>query len=202
MTEMQSQQRKTLWIVLLLNVAISLGFFATGALGDSSALIANGLDNTSDSMVYAISLFAMTRSDKWQRIAANVSGTVLLLFAIGIVIDAVRRYYAGSEPLGPLMITMALIAAVVNLVCVWLLARIKDPDVNIRAANTFSINDFASNGGILVAGGLVWWLGTSWPDLAVGIAVAGIAVWGGINILRDAHREHHLAVHDGPDART
>lgn len=202
MTDNRDRQRKTLWAVLLLNVAISLGFFVTGALGDSSALIANGLDNTSDSMVYAISLFAMSRSDKWQRIAANVSGTVLLVFAVGIVIDAVRRYYAGSEPLGPLMITMALIAAVVNIVCVWLLARIKDPDVNVRAANTFSINDFASNGGILVAGGLVWWLGTNWPDLAVGIAVAGIAVWGGIDILRDARREHLKAVHDSPDSRS
>jgi len=50
------RQRRTLWIVLLLNVAIALGFFATGALGDSSALIANGLDNTSDGFVYAISL--------------------------------------------------------------------------------------------------------------------------------------------------
>jgi Co/Zn/Cd efflux system component len=68
--------------------------------------------------------------------------------------------------------------------------------VNIRAANTFSLNDFASNGGILIAGGLVWWLGSNWPDLVVGVAVAGIAAWGGIGILRDAHDEHHKAVHN------
>ncbi|MFC3643536.1 cation transporter [Aquibium oceanicum] len=190
------RQRLTLWIVLLLNVAIAVGFFASGALGDSSALIANGLDNTSDSLVYGLSLFAMTRADKWKRSAANVSGGMLLLFAIGILIDAVRRYFSGSEPLGPLMISMALVAAVVNLACVWLLARIKNPDVNVRAANTFSINDFASNGGILIAGGLVWWLGSNWPDLVVGLGVAGIAIWGGIGILRDAHKEHHKAVHD------
>lgn len=66
------RQRRTLWTVLLLNVAIAFGFFATGALGDSSALIANGLDNTSDSFVYAISLFALSRSDKWKRWAANL----------------------------------------------------------------------------------------------------------------------------------
>lgn len=195
------RQRRTLWIVLLLNVALALGFFATGAFGESSALIANGLDNTSDSFVYAISLIAMSRSDKWKRSAANVSGGLLLIFAVGIVIDAARRFYAGSEPLGALMISMALIAAVVNGICIWLLARLKDPDVNVRAANTFSLNDFVSNGGILVAGGLVWWLESNWPDLVVGIAVAGIAAWGGIRILRDVHGEHHKAVHGG-DART
>lgn len=195
------RQRRTLWIVLLLNVAIALGFFATGALGDSTALIANGLDNASDSFVYAISLFAMSRSDKWKRMAANVSGIMLLIFAVGILVDAARRYYTGSEPLGPLMISMALIAAVVNGICIWLLARLEDPDVNVRAANTFSLNDFISNGGILVAGLLVWWLGSNWPDLMVGVAVAVIAAWGGIGILRDAHGEHHKAVHRG-DAET
>lgn len=54
-------QRKVLWIVLALNVAIAAGFFATGLLGDSSALIANGLDNSSDAIVYAISLLALGR---------------------------------------------------------------------------------------------------------------------------------------------
>jgi cobalt-zinc-cadmium efflux system protein len=195
------RQRRTLWIVLLLNVAIALGFFATGALGDSTALFANGLDNASDSFVYAISLFAMSRSDKWKRTAANVSGIMLLIFAVGILVDAGRRYYTGSEPLGPLMISMALVAAVVNGICIWLLARLEDPDVNVRAANTFSLNDFISNGGILVAGLLVWWLGSNWPDLMVGVAVAVIAAWGGIGILRDAHGEHHKAVHRG-DAET
>ncbi|CTQ34490.1 cation transporter [Jannaschia rubra] len=195
-----AQQRRILWIVLILNVAIALGFFGTGAFGDSSALIANGLDNTSDAFVYALSLFAMSRSGRWKRGAANVSGGLLILFAIGILFDAGRRFLEGSDPLGPVMIVMAVIAAAVNLACVLLLRRIQDPDVNVRAANTFSLNDFVANLGILVAGGLVAWLGGNWPDLVVGVAVAAIAAWGGVEILRDAHGEHHKAVHDGPDA--
>jgi len=193
------KERQTLWILLGLNLAIAAGFFITGAIGDSSALIANGLDNTSDSLVhgisYGISLVALSRSSKRKRGAANVSGGLLLVFAVAILIDAWRRYAGGSEPLGTLMIAMSLTAAVVNLACIWLLGRLKEPDVNIRAANTFSLNDFASNGGILIAGGLVWWLGSNWPDLIVGVAVAGIVARGGIGILRDAHDEHHEAVH-------
>lgn len=189
------QRRKILWTVLLLNIAIAACFFATGAVGDSSALIANGLDNASDSLVYAISLLALSRSARWKRAAAMFSGIMLLIFAIGILIDAWHRYVDGSDPLGPLMIIMALIAAVVNLACVWLLRRVRDPDVNIRAASTFSINDFASNGGILVAGGLVWWMSSNWPDLAVGVVVAGIAAWGGIGILRDAWGERCKPAH-------
>lgn len=196
-----ARERRTLWIVLGLNLALAAGFFATGALGDSSALIANGLDNTSDSLVYAISLLALSRSAAWKRGAANVSGGLLLLFAAGILYDAWRRFVEGSDPLGPVMIAMALVAAAVNALCVWLLWRLKEPDVNIRAANTFSLNDFAANLGILVAGGLVAWLGSNWPDLLVGVVVAGIAAWGGVEILRDAHGEHHEAVHGGRSER-
>lgn len=188
-------ERRTLWIVLALNAGLSIAFFATGAFGDSSALIANGLDNLSDSLVYAISLLALSRSSKWKRGAANVSGGLLILFAAGILYDAWQRYIGGSEPLGSIMIAMAIIAALINAYCVWLLAQLRDPDVNIRAANTFSLNDFASNLGIVVAGVLVAWLGTNWPDLVVGVMVAGIALWGGVEILRDAHEEHHKAVH-------
>ena len=190
------RQRRILWIVLILNVAIAVGFFSTGAFGDSSALIANGLDNTSDAFVYALSLFALSRSGRWKRGAANVSGGVLILFAIGILFDAGRRFLEGSEPLGTVMIVMAIIAAAVNMVCVILLRRIRNPDVNVRAANTFSYNDFIANLGILVAGGLVAWSGSNWPDLVVGVAVATIAAWGGVEILRDVHGEHHKAVHD------
>jgi hypothetical protein len=46
---------------LLLNAAISAAFFVTGLVGDSSALIANGVDNLSDAAVYALSIAALTR---------------------------------------------------------------------------------------------------------------------------------------------
>ena len=87
------------------------------------------------------------------------------------------------------MMIMSAVAAVVNYACLKLLQRIQDPDVNLRAATTFSYNDFISNGGILIAGVLVWWLGTNWPDLLVGFATALIAIKGGIEILRDARQE-------------
>ena len=184
-----SDKRKILWIVLALNVAIALGFFATGLLGDSSALIANGLDNSSDAIVYAISLMALTRPPRWKRIAARFSGIMLLAFAVGVVIDAGRRFLTGSDPIGTTMMIMALVAAAVNLLSLLLLKRLKEKDVNLRAATTFSFNDFISNGGILIAGGVVLWTGQNWPDLVVAIGVAAIAIYGGIDILRDAHRE-------------
>ena len=178
--------RRALWIVLILNVGLTAGFAIGGIIGDSSALLANALDSASDSLVFVISLVALGRSAVWKRGAARVAAVTLLLFAAGVLIDAVRRDLGGSEPLGLTIMVMGVIGAVVNALCLWLLARLRGKDVNLRAATTFSLNDFASNGGIFVAGGLVLWTGSNWPDLVVGVLVAIVAVVGGIRIFRDA----------------
>ncbi|AKH43533.1 RND transporter [Pacificimonas flava] len=185
------EKRKTLWVVLWLNVAIAIGFFAVGYFADSNALLANGLDNSSDAIVYALSLLALTRSRTWKRGAARFSGIMLLIFSAGVIFDAYRRFVEGSDPGGILMMAMAFIAGMVNLYCLRLLQKMENKDVNMRAATTFSFNDFISNGGIIIAGIIVMLTGTNWPDLVVGIAVACIALYGGIEILRDAHMDSH-----------
>ena len=114
---------------------------------------------------------------------------MLLIFAVGVIFDAGRRFLTGSEPLGTAMMVMAVVAAAVNLLSLFLLKRLKGRDVNLRAATTFSFNDFISNGGILVGGALVLWTGQNWPDLIVGLGVAVIAIYGGVDILRDARQE-------------
>ena len=186
-----ADKRRTLWIVLWLNVAIAIGFFVVGYFADSNSLLANGLDNSSDAIVYALSLLALTRSRVWKRGAARFSGIMLLVFAAGVIADAVRRFLEGSDPGGFLMLAMAAVAAVVNLICLQMLQRTKEKDVSMRAATTFSFNDFIANGGVIIAGIIVMLTGANWPDLVVGIAVACIALYGGVQILRDAHDDIH-----------
>ena len=186
--DVQARERRVLLVVLALNVLLVVVLAIAGVLGDSSGLIANALDNASDSVVYAISLFAVGRGARWKARAARVSGVLLLVLAAGVLADAWRRFTSGEAPVGALMMGMGVASAALNLLCVRLLRRIEADDVNIRAATTFSANDAVSNVGILVAGALVAWTGRMWPDLVVGVAVALVALWGGIEILRDARR--------------
>lgn len=188
LNETDHLQRRTLLIVLVLNALLFLGLGAGGILADSSALIANAADNASDSVVYLLSFLAVGRGLLWKRRAARTSGILLLVFAGGVLLDVGRRWLLGAEPFGVTMMGMALVAAAINLLCLMLIRRARSEDVNMRAAETFSFNDFASNGGILVAGGLVMWLDQAWPDLVVGLVVAVIAVKGGLEILEDARR--------------
>lgn len=182
------QQRRILLWVLLLNLVLAVSLGIAGVMADSSALIANALDNASDSAVYLISYLAVGQAHRWKTLAARVSGVLLLVFAAGILYDAGRRFIAGAEPLGLIMVVMAFVSAIVNLFCLRLLARLRTDDVNLRAARTFSFNDFVSNIGIFIAGGLVAWTGRYWPDLVVGAAIALVATKGGFDILRDTNK--------------
>ena len=76
-----AEQRSVLYKVLALNLGLSAALGIAGWLADSSALIANALDNLSDSVVYAISLYAVGRAAGSKVRAAQFSGGLLLVFA-------------------------------------------------------------------------------------------------------------------------
>jgi len=193
-------QRRTLLIVLVLNALLFVVLGLGGLFAESSALLANAADNGSDAIVYLISFLAVGRAMAWKRGAARLSGIMLLIFAAGVLIDVGRRWIVGTEPVGWTMMGLAVMAAVVNLICLMLIRRQGTDDVNMRAAETFSFNDFASNGGILIAGGLVMALNQAWPDLVVGLIVAAIAVKGGVDILKDARESQPASQETEADA--
>jgi len=186
-------QRRALLRILLLNGGLAVVLLVGGLAADSSGLIANALDNASDAIAYSLSFFAVTRSQRWRAHAATITGLMLIALAVGVVGDATRRFVTGSEPLGPAMMVLAVIAAVVNAWCIKLLYGHRGEDVNLRAAWTMSINDFVANFGVLIAGTLVATLGSSWPDLAVAAAIAAVAGYGAIKTLRDAARSRNAA---------
>ena len=56
----------------------------------------------------------------------------------------------------------------------------------MRAVWLFSRNDAIGNLAVVFASVLVWWLDSSWPDLIVAFAVAGLFLQSASMIIRDA----------------
>ena len=135
-------QRKVLLWVLVLNAGLGVTLLIGGLASDSSSLIANSLDNFSDAVAYAVSFLAVTRGARWKAAAAAITGVMLLLLAGGVIVDALRRFVSGSEPLGMSMMMLAAVAVAINVLCVKLLRSHRGEDVNLRAAWTMSLNDF------------------------------------------------------------
>ena len=178
--------RKILRTVLLINLGQSAASIGLGMWAASTALMGAGLDNLADASVYAVSLYAVGRATMVKVRAARLSGFLLIGLAVLLLLEVLRRFAGGEEPVGPAMMAMAAANAALNLVCLRLLRRHRGEDVNFKASAIFTSNDSIVNGAIVLSGALVMWLGSNVPDLVLGLVVAGIAANGGREILREA----------------
>src|SRR3990170_7215650 len=102
-----ADQRRTLQIALGLNAAMFALEVTTGIIGNSMALVAEGLDNLTDATAYGIAMLAITRGAMFKARAASVTGVVLLLLGVGVLIEAARRAFTGETPDGLLMLIIA-----------------------------------------------------------------------------------------------
>lgn len=178
--------RRSLRAVLAINVFQAAAGIAVGLWAASTAVIGVALDNLSDSAVYAVSLYALGRSTRAKVRAARLSGWLLIGLAVALLVEVLRRFFGGEEPVGPAMMAVAGFNFAVNLVCLRLLSRHEEHDINAKASAIFTSNDSLANLGIVVSAALVMWLGTNLPDLVLGIVVAGVAAHGGKEILEIA----------------
>jgi Co/Zn/Cd efflux system component len=88
---------------------------------------------------------------------------------------------------------VGLVAFVANLFCLLLLWRPRGDDINMRSAWVCSRNDVIANVGVLVAAGAVAVTGSPWPDIAIGLLVAGLFGRSALQVMRDASRELALS---------
>ncbi|SBO42726.1 cation transporter [Cyanobium sp. NIES-981] len=177
-------ERGTLQWLLAINGAMFLVELVLGLWGQSTGLIADALDMLADAAVYALSLLAVGPGAGRQRRAARLSGWLQLGLAVLVLLDGLRRFLQGSEPMGVLMAAVAGLALAANLVCLALLQRHRHGGLHMRASLIFSTNDTIANAGVIVAGLLVALLGSPLPDLLIGLAISLLVLRGGIRILR------------------
>lgn len=100
MSEETLVYKRVLRQVMLWNLGLLAGLGAAGWMADSSALMANAIDNGSDAAVYLLSYMAVDRASAWKRRAATLSGVMLLLFACFVLADVVRRWLYAPSPWG------------------------------------------------------------------------------------------------------
>ena len=100
--------------------------------------------------------------------------------------------YRALNPIVPEATTMGIIggmALLANLICAVLLLGFKDTDINMRSAWLCSRNDVLANLGVLAAAGGVARTNSHWPDLVVGVIIAGLILQSSFGIFKDARLE-------------
>jgi len=179
-------ERKTLWILLAINGLMFVAEAIAGWWGQSTGLLADSLDMLADASVYGIALYAVGRSRMFQANTATASGFVQIVLGLGVLMEVIRRFLYGSDPVSMLMISVGAVAFAANVWCLTLLAKHRGGGVHMRASWIFSVNDVIANLGLIVAGCLVLYFDSGIPDLVIGTVISALVVRGGVKILREA----------------
>jgi cation diffusion facilitator family transporter len=184
-------EQKVLIQLLIINGLMFLLELSVGWWAQSTALIADAMDMLADAMVYAVGLYAVGRSAVVKAHAARISGWFQIGLGLLVVLDIGRRFLMGSEPVSVLMIGMGLLALMANITCLYLISAHREGEVHMRASWIFSKNDVIANLGVILAGVLVSWTGSRYPDLIIGLLVASVVVYGGLRILRESREAYN-----------
>ena len=183
----EAQQRQILWWVLGINFGFFVVEMTTGLISRSMGLVADSLDMLADSIVYGLSLFAVGAAMTRKKRVAKISGYFQMALALLGFSEVLRRFFSQSEtPLFQWMIIISVLALIGNLVSLWLINKAKSDEAHMQASAIFTSNDIIVNGGVILAGVLVYLLNSKWPDLAIGGIVFTFVFRGAIRILKIA----------------
>ncbi|MCW6035479.1 cation diffusion facilitator family transporter [Spirulina subsalsa FACHB-351] len=180
------QERKTLWVLLLINGSLFVIEVFTGIFAESTALIADSLDMLADMTVYALSLYAVGKSRQHKNRAASWSGVFQITLAVLVLVDVWQRFITGSSPESVWMMGIAGLALLGNSYCLYLISKHRQGEIHMRASWIFTQNDVIANVGVIVAGLLVAVLDSRFPDLIVGLIISLIVLRGGVTIWHEA----------------
>lgn len=189
--------RRALSAVIAINI-VGFVVVAIGSwLADSAALGANTLDFAADAATYALSLWVIGKSVQVRSSAALIKGASLAVMATGILGLALWRAVTGAAPEGGAISGLGLFGAAANLIAALLLVRFREGDANVRSVWLCTRNDLVQCLAVAATGLAVTFTGSRWPDLIVGILLAGVFFRSASQITAQARAERRAALEPG-----
>ena len=182
----RTRQGRVLKTVLAINIAMFFVELVAGIVAGSTALLADSLDMLGDSLVYGFSLYVLHRTAVWRVRAAVVKGVVMVAFAGAVLVDAAFKVGSGVPPAVPIMLTIGVLALAANTVCFALLWRHRADDINLRSTWLCSRNDLIANSAVIVSAVMIALVQSRWPDVIVGVGIAGLFLRTAISVFRES----------------
>jgi Co/Zn/Cd efflux system component len=175
-----------LWVALVVNAGMFLVEIVAGLAAGSVSLQADALDFFGDAANYAISLSVLSMALVWRARAALVKGVSMGLFGVWVIAASAMNVMVGEVPQAATMGIVGFVALLANVGVAVLLFRFRDGDANMRSVWLCSRNDAIGNAAVMVAALGVFGTGTFWPDIAVAVVMASLALSAAFETVRRA----------------
>jgi Co/Zn/Cd efflux system component len=174
--------------VLVINALAFAIMIVAAVQAHSSALLSDSFDYLGDALTYAVSLWAVGRSVHAKTRVARIKGGLIVTAGLLVLAQLGWRAWHPAEPLFIWMGAFSLLGLLANGLCLLLLYRHRNDDLNMSSVWICSRNDVAANLSVLLAAAGVWAFDAAWPDRLVAFGLAVLLLRSGYGVLRDAAR--------------
>jgi len=169
-----------------------------GIIGNSLALLTDAAHNLTDVIALGLSWYAIRLTSQpanarntygYHRagiLVALINSTTLVVISLGIFYEAYRRFMNPPEVESGILITVGLIAVVLNVVTALLVRKGSEHDLNLRSAFLHLMGDVFSTIGAVVAGVIIYFTDANWLDPLVSVLIGFLILYNAWGILRDA----------------
>jgi len=187
---------RNLLISIFLNILITAAQIIGGIVSGSLALLSDALHNFSDVLSLVVSYIANKLTKKqaslhktfgYKRaeiLAAFVNASTLIIVAVLLIIEAIKRFQNPQEIESNLVIWLSLIAIVANGLSVLLLKKDAEANMNMKSAYLHLFTDMLASIAVLIGGLLMKYYQIYWVDSALTLAIAFYLIWVGLDLLK------------------
>jgi Co/Zn/Cd efflux system component len=190
---LRENQRGTLQAVLVINAVMFVVIVIAAQFAKSTALFADSLDNLGDAMTYGLSLMVVAGSIAAKARVALFKGSLILVAALLVAGHVAYKFVEPEVPIFGLMGIFSLVALAANSICLGLLWRHRNEDINMSSVWECSRNDIATNISVFIAAGAVWLFDAGWPDMVVAMVLVVMLLRSSARVISSALREIGVA---------
>ena len=190
---------RNLFISIVLNILITTAQIIGGIISGSLSLISDAIHNLSDVISLVISYVANLLTNKKKQtlektfgykraeiIAAFINASALIVIAVFLAIEAVKRFYDVQVIDSNLVIWLAILGILFNGFSVLLLKKDASHNMNMKSAYLHLLSDMLTSVAVLIGGLLMKYFEIYWVDAVLTIIISIyllIMSWG---IFRDS----------------
>lgn len=189
---------RNLLISILLNIAITVSQVIGGIISGSLALLSDALHNFSDvlSLIisYVANLLGKRKASSYKTfgykraeiMAAFVNAATLVVVAVILMIEAVKRLLEPQEIASNLVIWLSLIGIAANGFSVLLLKRDSKSNMNMKSAYLHLLTDMMASVAVLIGGLLMKFFQVYWVDAVLTMAIGFYLIYMGYDLLKES----------------
>ncbi len=192
-SSVEPRYRKALWIALIVNAVMFGVELAGGLAADSVSLLADAVDFLGDAGNYGLSLFVLALAPIWRSRSALVKGITMAAYGIFVLAKTGWHALSGVTPEPLTMGGIAILAFVANVSVALLLYKFRGGDANMRSVWLCSRNDAIINVAVIVAALGVFGTRAAWPDLAIAVGIATLALTAARSVIAQSLAEMRTA---------